>query len=153
MKKEIIAGIIMLILITCLSGCVGDTVREINLGDSVTHGTIKVTFLSATWKEQSDWSYGHYSINVQAEYIGTSEDSVFVIIKKYEMTNGYTYSDDYTWDYISLNPGKSETSEIDSGYGVIDSDFLPVAKIYITLDENANPMLPEENPIHIILNV
>jgi len=156
MKKEIIIVGIMLVLIAVgLNGCMGDEEgSKINLGDSITHGTIRVTFLSASWVKPYDWSdYYYYSLEVKGENIGSAEDSVFVKITKYEMANGYTYSDDYIWEFFSLNPGRNITLTVNSKDGLIDRDFLPVAKIYVTLDENANPMLPVENPIHLILNV
>jgi len=166
MKKQLlIIGIIVLLVCVGLSGCTGEdkgsenNPKVINLGDSITHGTIRVTFLSATWVKPYDWSDSYYyDLEVKGENIGSAEDSVFVKITKYEMANGYTYSDDYIWQSFSLNPGRSGTLTIRSVGGgmagqIIDRDFLPVAKIYVTLDENANPMLSAVNPIYAIINV
>lgn len=154
----------ILIIFVGLSGCINEegssenNPKNINLGDSINYGNIKITFLSATWEKASSWSDTYnYVLKVKGENIGLEEDSVFVKITKYEMENGYSYSDDYIWGSFILNPGRNSTSSIHSNSGsdwnLIDRDYLPVVKIYVTLDENANPMVQEQNPIYIILNV
>jgi len=164
MKKQlIIVGMVILLLSIGLSGCFGGDEEGtknnpivINFGDSVTHGSIKLTFLSADWVKPYSWSDDSakiFKIEVKGENVGTAEDSVFVKITKYEMSNGYTYSDDYIWSYFSINPGRNETSTVDETSGLIDKDFLPVAKVYMTIDEVANPLVSPKNPIYVVLKV
>ena len=163
-KKTITIGIMLVFLMVGFCGCMDyeengkNNPKIINLGESVTHDSIRLTFLSTTWKNR-DWSDEKYFyLEIKAENIGNSEDSVFVKITKYEMSNGYSYSNDYIWAFFTVNPGRNNTQEISSLGGgtagqIIDRDFLPVEKIHIIIDEKANPMVSEVNPMYVIVNL
>jgi len=160
--KLIILVVIVLLLIVGFSGCIGDkegsenNPKVMNLGDSITYGDIKITFLSATWETTTTWTINYkYVLTLKGENIGLAHDSVFVMIKKYEMANGYTYSSGgFLNTLFSLQPGRNSTKKINSDQGgqIIDREFLPVAKIYVTLDLHGNPYLPPEKPFYIVLN-
>jgi hypothetical protein len=160
MKKTIIMlTILMLISIGILSGCIGDkegsenNPKVMNLGDSVTYGDTKITFLSAAWETVTMTSTYHmYVLRVAGENMGSANESFYVTITKYEMANGYTYSES-RWSYFNLKPGAYKTDIIQSRHDLIDRDFLPVSKIYITIDTVSGRNMPHENPVYIILNV
>ena len=161
MKKQLIVGMIVLIIGVGLSGCneisdkknmAGGT-TEYNIGESVTVGNIKYTFLSTYWEESYDIYW--YKLEIKGENIGYEQESSRITVTKYEMENGYKYNPTlgYEYVYFSINPGRSETgiiscsdSQLSSG---IDRDFLPVAKIYLEIGD----FIPQEGDTSIILNV
>jgi len=156
-----VVGIVVLFIFIELNGCIGeegsseDNPKVLNLGDSIIHRNIKITFLSAYWEELDSWgkTITRYNLDLKGENIGLEKDSVYVEITKYEMANGYSYSSSYALTSFTLEPGRNSTESIRDDREVIDRDFLPVVKIYITIDENLLPLTDGENVIYAILNV
>jgi hypothetical protein len=151
MKKQlVIFGIIVLLICVGLSGCNEDSNKnsnsgEKNIGDSIIFENIKFTFLSAYWEDLT------YYLNVKLENIGSEVQNGYVVITKYEMKNGYKYETVGmpSSGYFNINPGKSETKQVDGSSYVIDKDFLPVSKIYLSIKKG----ILGENGIEVILNV
>lgn len=159
-KKMVLIIVILIISLGFLSGCVDTTntnesknenndeikPSELNLGDSVISGNIKITFLTVEWTSSIQ-----YKLTMKCENIGLEYDCFTLTIINFEMENGYKYSNVYKDDRWILtrcvNPGKNQTEGI-AQQGLIDTDFLPVAYINLTIKTDKNP-----SPIEIKLNV
>lgn len=136
----------MAVLLICvvLSGCTeqkgnggffsGTTTYSI--GDTVTVGNIKYTFLSANWEES--WGSYYYKWEVKGENMVNIQTSGTLRVTKYVMENGYIYEPSYFMDTTSttftINPGKDTTKTISCYDSTIDRDFLPIDKIYFSID-------------------
>lgn len=150
MKKKLIVIGIIIIQLVLLCGCISDnsTPRDIdldslmrearffnhNLGESITVGDIKYTFVSARWKE--GWGAG-YQVEIDVENIGIRKATASVSILKYITQIGYEYTP-HSWDSSNskdVNPGRTDSIVLTSS--AVDKDFLPVVEIHLRVGGRA----------------
>lgn len=140
-KMALLLIALTVISVGFLSGCneqnnnQNSSKTNYNIGESITVGNIRYTFLSASW----DTNYlgsEIYSLKVKGENLGNIQTTGIIAITQYKMENGYIYkhSELGGWSIgaeFTINPGKEVIKTISSNSGEIDRDFLPVDKIYI----------------------
>lgn len=114
--------------------------ESVNLGDSITEGDLKYTFVSAGWEKYQYGNDEYFYLEVKAENIGKEEATGYLSDFVYEMENGYKYEDTYKSCSFIVDPGRNETEIIKCSNNIIDKEFLPVAKVHFKVSES-NPSI------------
>lgn len=124
--------------------------REYRIGESLIFENIKYTFLLAYWNDNV------YTLKIKAENIVNKKESSNLKIFQYEMQNGNIYNPVRMYDktFITFDLGTFENdTKVLTDFSSIDRDFLPVAKIYLTIYSPGGQWTYSDNFKTIEINV
>ena len=117
---------------------------NISLGDSIIVDNVNFTFLRAYWAIRMSDGFKIYTIELSAKNIGSVVINKHVKLTKFENQKGDTFEPTPSMNTTSsfyIKPGETQMGSIDNSEDSFDVNFLPITKVYFTIDGNVDVVL------------